>query len=139
METDKMNEISNKPESDSIECWQNKLAVTSALEKRADALALVSSPTRLRIFYLLSRMGEVGVCDLAAILNVTQSAVSQHLAKFRAMGLVDTRRKSQNMFYRLNDNPTNSILKDSVLKGIDPLVHSGQGVGQTYRIYSYFC
>jgi len=57
-----------------------------------------ANPTRLRI---LSRLldGECSVGDMAEWLNISQSALSQHLAKLRELQLVATRRHRQTIFY----------------------------------------
>ena len=65
---------------------------TPDLDERAAVLGVVAQSTRLRLFYLLDQVGEVCVCDIGEILGITQSAVSQHLAKFKAHGLVTIRR-----------------------------------------------
>src|SRR5687768_4676343 len=56
--------------------------------------------TRLRILGLLLT-GEVCVCHIHEVLNIPQSKASRHLAYLRRMGLVETRRAGQWMFYRL--------------------------------------
>ena len=62
--------------------------VVHARHRRARRdLHIVGQPRRLRLFYVLDRVGEVCVWDLGEILGVTQSAISQHLAKFKAYGL----------------------------------------------------
>jgi ArsR family transcriptional regulator, lead/cadmium/zinc/bismuth-responsive transcriptional repressor len=93
--------------------------IASDLDERANLLNLVANRTRLRMFYLLDRMGEVCVCDLASILNVTQSAISQHLSKFRALSLVETRRAGQTLFYRLSSAPEVNLLKQVAIEGIE--------------------
>jgi DNA-binding transcriptional ArsR family regulator len=82
-------------------------------------LGVIAQPTRLRLFFLLDQIGEVCVCDLAEILGVTQSAVSQHLAKFKAHGLVSVRRENQTLFYRLSDKPEMKVLRKVALAGIE--------------------
>jgi DNA-binding transcriptional ArsR family regulator len=47
--------------------------------------------------------GERTAGDLVARSGLSQSALSQHLAKLRAEGLVATRREAQAIFYRLDD------------------------------------
>lgn len=81
-------------------------AIHADLDERAAILALVAQPTRLRLFYLLDTIGEVCVCDLGEILGIAQPAVSQHLAKFKAYGLVSVRRENQTLFYGLSDYRT---------------------------------
>src|SRR5713101_366102 len=62
------------------------LKFTPELDELAARLAIAGNPTRLRIIYLLAELKEVCVCDIGDILGVTMSAVSQHLAKFKAYG-----------------------------------------------------
>jgi DNA-binding transcriptional ArsR family regulator len=46
---------------------------------------------------------ELSVTELGKFVNLSQSALSQHLAKLRADGLVSTRRDAQTIYYRLAD------------------------------------
>ena len=94
------------------------LKFTPELDELAARLAIAGNPTRLRIIYLLAELKEVCVCDIADILGVTMSAVSQHLAKFKAYGLVKTRREAQTLYYSLTDHPFNESLKRSLLAGV---------------------
>src|SRR5216684_2078012 len=89
------------------------------MRELAARLAIAGNPTRLRIIYLLAELKEVCVCDIADILGVTMSAVSQHLAKFKAYGLVKTRREAQTLYYSLTDHSFNETLKRSLLAGVE--------------------
>ncbi len=102
-----------------IQRWKKTMQFTPDLDERAAILALVAQPTRLRLFYLLERIGEVCVCDLGEILGITQSAVSQHLAKFKAYGLVSVRRENQTLFYALSERPEVKLLRKVGLAGIE--------------------
>ena len=92
---------------------------TPNLDERAALLQLLGNGTRLRLFFVLDRLGAVCVCDLAEILGVTQSAVSQHLAKFRAHRLVTTRRDGQTLYYSLADGPAVKLLRRAGVAGIE--------------------
>lgn len=61
-----------------------------------------SDPGRLRIVHALLRQ-EMCVCDLAALLAVSESAVSHQLRLLRAMGLVANRREGTVLYYRVVD------------------------------------
>jgi DNA-binding transcriptional ArsR family regulator len=102
-----------------VQCWTKTMAFTPDLDERAAVLGVIAQPTRLRLFFLLDQIGEVCVCDLGEILGVTQSAVSQHLAKFKAHGLVSVRRENQTLFYRLSDKPEMKVLRKVALAGIE--------------------
>ena len=66
-------------------------------------LKLLANENRLLILCRLSLTGEMSVSDLAAAAKLSQSALSQHLAKMREDGLVATRREAQTVFYRIAD------------------------------------
>ena len=99
--------------------WKKAMTFTPDLDERAAILALVGNSTRLRLFYVLDQMNECCVCDLAEILGVTQSAVSQHLSKFKAYGLVSVRRDAQTLYYRLADKAEVRVLCKVGLGGIE--------------------
>ncbi|MFQ5487677.1 MAG: metalloregulator ArsR/SmtB family transcription factor [Gammaproteobacteria bacterium] len=62
----------------------------------------LSDPTRLRSLVLLSREGELCVCELTHALAEIQPKVSRHLALMREAGLVTGRREGQWVYYRLH-------------------------------------
>ena len=95
-----------------------QLKFTPELDELAARLSIAANPTRLRIVWLLAEMKEICVCDLADVLGVTMSAVSQHLAKFKAYGLLKTRRDAQTLYYSLSDHPFNETLRRSILAGV---------------------
>lgn len=66
----------------------------------ADLLKLLANDQRLIILCRLSDT-EMSVSELGEHVTLAQSALSQHLAKLRAQGLVATRREGQNIYYRL--------------------------------------
>jgi DNA-binding transcriptional ArsR family regulator len=68
----------------------------------AQLLKLLASEQRLIVLCRLSA-GEMSVSELGKHVDLTQSALSQHLAKMRAEGLVATRREAQTIYYRLAD------------------------------------
>ena len=75
-------------------------------DKATDAarlLRLLANEKRLLILCLLIGQGEMDVTSLAEAVELSQSALSQHLAKLRADRLVAFRRESQTLYYRLED------------------------------------
>lgn len=66
-----------------------------------------ADPTRIRILNLLAA-GELCVCDLVALLRLSQPTVSRHLAYLRRAGLVAARPALQFTYYRLAD-PANPV------------------------------
>ena len=67
----------------------------------ASLLKLLANENRLLILCRLAQAGEVSVNDLADAVGLSQSALSQHLAKMREEGLLATRRVAQAVFYRI--------------------------------------
>ena len=95
------------------------MAFTPDIDERAAIFNIVGQPRRLRLLYVLDRVGEVCVCDLGEILGVTQSAISQHLARFKAYGLVKARRDGQTLYYSLTDTPAVKTLRRVGLAGLE--------------------
>jgi ArsR family transcriptional regulator len=69
-----------------------------------------ADPTRLRIIAALA-VGELCVCDIGAVLSMSQSAVSHQLATLRAARLVAYRRDGKTVYYRLADDHVELLLK----------------------------
>lgn len=72
-------------------------------------LRSMSNDRRLSILLLL-RSKEMPVGEIADTINLSQSALSQHLAILRADGLVKTRRQAQSIFYSLKSETAESLL-----------------------------
>lgn len=73
-------------------------------------LKSLANAQRLRILCLLAT-GERSVGDLNDVLDLSQSALSQHLARLREDGLVATRREAQTIHYRLASGPAKRLIK----------------------------
>jgi ArsR family transcriptional regulator, virulence genes transcriptional regulator len=69
----------------------------------AGLLRALANERRLMILCKLVEWGEANVNTLADVVGLSQSALSQHLAKMRAEGLVTFRRESQTLWYRIAD------------------------------------
>ena len=82
----------------------------------ADLLKLLANENRLLILCRLVIVGEMSVGDLAEAVGLSQSALSQHLARMREDGLVATRREAQTVFYRIADPNAARLL--ALLKNI---------------------
>lgn len=79
----------------------------------SDAAALMkalSNEHRLLILCHLIAADELAVGELALKIGLSQSALSQHLAKLRDQGLVTFRREAQTLFYRVCDERASSVL-----------------------------
>jgi DNA-binding transcriptional ArsR family regulator len=71
------------------------------LRRMAEHYSLLAGETRLKIISLLGVSGELCVCDLAKVLEMTPAAVSQHLSRLRSGRLVQSRRDGMTIYYRL--------------------------------------
>jgi DNA-binding transcriptional ArsR family regulator len=88
-------------------------------DKAADAaklLKLLANENRLVVLCRLVAEREMTVGDMAEAVGLSQSALSQHLAKMRDDGLVATRRDGQTIYYRLADKNVGRVL--TLLKNI---------------------
>lgn len=79
-----------------------QLLQASAAEAAA-LLRTMGSEHRLLVLCLLIENGELSVGALLQYVNLSQSALSQHLAKMREEGLVTYRREGQTLYYRIAD------------------------------------
>jgi DNA-binding transcriptional ArsR family regulator len=79
----------------------------------SDAVSLLkglANESRLMILCVLAE-GEMSVGKLNQRINLSQSALSQHLAVLREQELVQTRRESQTIYYRLSDTTALDIIE----------------------------
>jgi DNA-binding transcriptional ArsR family regulator len=84
-------------------------------ESSATFLKLLANPTRLLVLCNLIE-GELCVGDLEKNLDISQSALSQHLSKMRDEGIVKADKQGQHVFYSISDSNVVEIL--NVLYGL---------------------
>ncbi|MGE0565223.1 MAG: ArsR/SmtB family transcription factor [Pseudolabrys sp.] len=82
----------------------------------AQMLKLLANENRLLILCQLATVREMSVGEIGEAVELSQSALSQHLAKMREDGLVTTRRDGQTIYYRIADPNAGKLL--STLKAI---------------------
>ena len=88
-------------------------------EKAGEAAALMkalANEHRLLVLCHLVSVREMTPGALAGVVGLSQSALSQHLAKLREEGLVEFRREAQTLFYRVSDPRAAQVL--AVLRDI---------------------
>jgi DNA-binding transcriptional ArsR family regulator len=83
--------------------------LTSRSEDAADLLKAMANSHRLLILCELHK-GECTVSALEAVVPLSQSALSQHLARLREAGVVATRREAQSIYYSLADRRVSSLI-----------------------------
>jgi ArsR family transcriptional regulator, virulence genes transcriptional regulator len=76
----------------------------------ANMLRALANERRLMILCKLVEWGEANVNSLAEAVGLSQSALSQHLARMRAEGIVTFRRESQTLWYRIADSRVEQLL-----------------------------
>lgn len=91
---------------------KRNLAEQEGLATLADLLGTAGNIQRLKILYLLHAHREMCVCDLAEVLELSDSGASQHLRKLKDKNIVKTRRKGQTIYYSLVSNIFTTNLED---------------------------
>jgi DNA-binding transcriptional ArsR family regulator len=86
------------------------LMQTATVEVLAETFRVLGDPTRVRILDALAR-GELCVCDIASLVNQSESAVSHQLRLLRTMRLVRPRRAGRQVFYSVDDHHILELLK----------------------------
>jgi DNA-binding transcriptional ArsR family regulator len=86
-----------------------KLAAQAA--EAAHVLNLLGNEKRLLILCYLMAGKELKVGDIVSAVQISQSALSQHLTKLREAGIVTFRRDSQTLYYRISDPRVNKLIK----------------------------
>ena len=87
---------------DRLAIAREQLPDTQDLNRTAELFRALSDPGRLKIVMALAHQ-EMCVCDLAALLEVSESAASHQLRLLRTINLVRSRRDGQVLYYRLVD------------------------------------
>ena len=76
----------------------------------AQKLKALSNENRLKVLYIIKDK-ELSVGEIEKSLNLSQSALSQHLAVLRNYDIVKTRRNAQTIFYQLKDDKIRMIIE----------------------------
>ena len=80
------------------------------LERLALIYKALGDPTRLKMVMALRR-GEMCVCDLAALLNLSESATSHQIRRLKDLALVKSRRDGQILYYSLDDHHVQELIR----------------------------
>lgn len=88
----------------------NMQDLKSKSEEASQLLTLLANPHRLCILCTLLD-GERSVTSLEEVVDLSQSALSQHLAKLREGGVVTTRREAQSIYYSVADGRAARVLE----------------------------
>lgn len=91
----------------------------ATVEAIAETFKVLGDPTRVRILDAVAA-GELCVCDIAALVGISESAVSHQLRLLRGMRLVRPRRAGRHVFYVLDDQHIVELLRLAVTHVQEP-------------------
>ena len=94
---------------DIVEKVRGTMPGEDTLYDLTELFRIFADSTRVRILYVLEE-SEMCVCDLAALLGMTQSAISHQLRALKNARLVKARRDGKTVFYSLADQQVKTIL-----------------------------
>ncbi|MGW3124062.1 ArsR/SmtB family transcription factor [Streptomyces sp. NPDC001107] len=86
---------------------------SARLAEATEVFSLLSDATRLHLLWLLAQE-ESDVGSLAERCEASRTGVSQHLAKLRLAGLVETRREGRHIYYRLSDGHLRRLVMEAL-------------------------
>lgn len=84
----------------------------------SETFKALSDPTRLKIIYVLFE-NSLCVCDIAQVLDMTQSAISHHLRVLRNLRLVKFKKEGKKVIYSLDDDHVVELFS----QGLDHVKH----------------
>lgn len=94
---------------DRVDQAKKKLLDDQVYASLAETFAALADSNRAKIIYsLIDR--ELCVCDIACVVGISESAVSQHLRILRTLRLVKQRKDGRMMYYSLNDDHIQTLL-----------------------------
>lgn len=86
------------------------LPKTRALLGATELLKAIADPTRMKILAALRAADELCVCDIAVVVEMSESAISHQLRLLREVNLVTSHKEGRQVFYQLSDDHVSSIL-----------------------------
>lgn len=98
---------------DRVEHVREHMPAEDKLYDLAELFKVFGDSTRIRILFALFE-SEICVCDLAELLNMTQSAISHQLRILKSAKLVKSRRDGKQVMYSLADEHVNAIINQGL-------------------------
>ncbi len=95
-----------------------QMAPNAVFARLAETFQALGDPTRVKMIFALSR-AELCVCDLAALMDVSVSAVSHQLRTLRGLRVVRARREGRLVYYSLDDDHVRTLFQ----QGLDHVEH----------------
>lgn len=98
---------------DRVALVREQMRTDDVFTSLAELFAAMGDPTRIRLIYALAER-ELCVCDLAAVLGLSVSAVSHQLRLLRGLRLVKFRREGRLAYYSLDDDHVYTLLRQGL-------------------------
>jgi len=98
---------------DRVKSAQNEIKNMETIRETSETFKVLSDPTRLKIVLALAKE-ELCVCDIAALLNLTESAVSHQLRVLKNLRIVRHRKSGKMAYYILDDKHVEDLIKSTV-------------------------
>ena len=98
---------------DIVKYVRSKMLPQVQFEKLSMFFKAISDETRIKILYSLSR-SEMCVCDLAALLGMTVSAIPHQQRVLRQAGLVRSEKQGKVVYYMLSDDHVNTVFNNAI-------------------------
>lgn len=97
---------------ETVELVKSKMSEEELVIKTANLFKALGNDTRLRIVDALC-ISEMCVCDIAVVLDMTQSSISHQLSKLKKDGIVSSRRDGSSIYYSLADDHIKDIYQNA--------------------------
>ena len=117
---------------DVVKAVKEKMPDEDELYDLAEIFKVFGDSTRIKILYVLFEQ-EMCVCDIAQLLNMTQSAISHQLKILKQSRLVKNRREGKAVFYSLADGHVRSIIN----QGLEHIEEYKKNRKKKWRNYKY--
>ena len=95
---------------EAIQAARAALIPDEVLADLAETFAALADSNRMKILFALATT-ELCVCDLASVVGISESAISQHLRVLRSLRWVKGRKEGRMVYYSLEDQHVRSLLK----------------------------
>ncbi len=99
-----------EPDEEAVKEIKSKMLEEGIILKTTDVFKTISDPTRLKILYALS-IKDLCVCDLASLLDMSQSAISHQLRVLRDKNMVSFKKEGKMARYFVSDEHVINFIK----------------------------
>lgn len=110
---DKMVCVGNFADSEILDDIKGKLLKEDGIDKLSQIYKALGDPSRLKIIYVLSK-SPLCVCDIATLLDMTQSSISHHLRTLRNLNLVKFKKEGKLVIYSLDDDHVLRLFEEGI-------------------------